>query len=101
MAASTSASSGSVVSSWPRRARAAVEAALADGAQLGPDYALLFAHENRSGLYRKLGFRELTAPLEVLQPHGTAVVPELAMWRSLGGARTWPPGSAVLQSLPF
>ncbi len=51
--------------------------------------------------FGELTDRELTAALEVLQPHGTAVVPELAMWRSLGGARTWPPGPAVLQSLPF
>jgi ribosomal protein S18 acetylase RimI-like enzyme len=82
-------------------ARTVVEAALADGARLGPEYALLFSHEDRSGLYRKLGFEVLGSPIEVLQPRGTAIMPQLAMWRALTTCRPWPPGPAVLRSLPF
>jgi ribosomal protein S18 acetylase RimI-like enzyme len=82
-------------------ARAVVEAALTEGARLGPEYALLFCHEDRSGLYRKLGFEVIESPLEVLQPRGTAVLGQLAMWRSLSATGSWPPGAAVLQSLPF
>ncbi len=82
-------------------ARAVVEATLDEGVRLGPDYALLFAHEDRSGLYRKLGFSVLPGPLEVRQPSGTAIVPQLAMWRRLTASRDWPPGRAVLESLPF
>ena len=82
-------------------ARVVVEAVLDEGARLGPEFALLFAHADRAGLYRKLGFAELQSPLEVLQPRGRAVVPQLAMWRRLTASRDWPAGPAVLQSLPF
>jgi ribosomal protein S18 acetylase RimI-like enzyme len=82
-------------------ARRVVEEALAEGARLGPEYALLFCHEDRSGLYRKLGFSVLESPLAVLQPRGTTVLPQLAMWRRLTTTRAWPPGAAALQSLPF
>lgn len=96
---------GGVIVAAARRgqvlARAVVEAALTEGARLGPEYALLFCHDDRSGLYRKLGFDVIESPLEVLQPRGTAVLPQLAMWRSLSATRSWPPGAAVLQSLPF
>ena len=82
-------------------ARTVVGAVLDEGVRLGPEYALLFSHPNRSGLYRRLGFAVLESPLEVLQPRGMAVVPQLAMWRPLTAARSWPPGPAVLESLPF
>jgi predicted GNAT family N-acyltransferase len=82
-------------------ARVVVEAALGEGARLGPEFALLFAHADRAGLYRKLGFAVLQSPLEVLQPRGRAVVPQLAMWRRLTANRDWPAGPAVLEGLPF
>ncbi|MGZ6617953.1 MAG: GNAT family N-acetyltransferase, partial [Solirubrobacteraceae bacterium] len=56
-------------------ARTVVAEALAEGARLGRDYALLFCHEDRSGLYRKLDFSVLDSPLTVRQPTGTAVLP--------------------------
>ena len=82
-------------------ARTVVAEALAEGARLGRDYALLFCREDRSGLYRKLDFSVLDSPLTVRQPSGTAVLPQLAMWRRLTATREWPPGAAELQSLPF
>jgi ribosomal protein S18 acetylase RimI-like enzyme len=82
-------------------ARTVVAEALAEGARRGCDYALLFCHEDRSGLYRKLDFSVLDSRLTVRQPSGTAVLPQLAMWRRLTATREWPPGAAELQSLPF
>jgi GNAT superfamily N-acetyltransferase len=82
-------------------ARTVVTEALAEGARLGADYALLFCHEDRSGLYRKLDFSVLDSPLTVRQPTSTAVLPQLAMWRRLTATQGWPPGAAALQSLPF
>ena len=49
-------------------ARTVVAEALAEGARIGRDYALLFCLEDRSGLYRKLDFSVLDSPLTVLQP---------------------------------
>lgn len=82
-------------------ARTVVLEALAEGARVGADYALLFCHEDRSGLYRKLDFSVLASPLTVRQPTGPAVLPQLAMWRRLTATRAWPAGAAALQSLPF
>ncbi len=82
-------------------ARTVVTAALAEGVRLGAAYALLFCHEDRSGLYRKLDFTVLESPITVRQPAGTAILPQLAMWRRLTATRGWPPGAAALQSLPF
>ncbi len=82
-------------------ARTVVTEALAEGVRLGAAYALLFCHEDRSGLYRKLDFTVLESPITVRQPAGPAILPQLAMWRRLTATRGWPPGAAALRSLPF
>lgn len=51
-------------------ARAVVGAALDHARTLGPRYALLFCRPQVSGLYRKLGFRELAGDVHVEQPGG-------------------------------
>jgi predicted N-acetyltransferase YhbS len=82
-------------------AREVVEAALARAKTLGPRFALLFCHEDRAGLYRRLGFAELDVPVRVQQPDGLALMPQHTMWRALHQDASWPPGPAVVHSLPF
>ncbi len=82
-------------------AREVVESALGRAATLGPAFAFLFCHEDRAGLYRKLGFTDLAEPVTVLQPDGTAPMPPLAMWRPLHEGAVWPDGAVALPSLPF
>lgn len=82
-------------------AREVVEAAIVRTATLGPSFAMLFCHEDRAGLYRKLGFAEIGGEVLVQQPHGYAPIPQRAMWRALKEGAKWPPGDVVLHSLPF
>lgn len=83
-------------------ARQVVEAALTRATALGPPFALLFCHEDRAGLYRKLGFAEVRDKVTVEQAEGTAELPQLAMWRALHrSAAAWPPGPLTVHSLPF
>lgn len=82
-------------------ARQVVEAALERARTLGPDFALLFCHEDRVGLYRRLGFADIDLPVEVKQPDGYEVIPQRTMWRALQDDVSWPPGPVVVHSLPF
>ena len=81
--------------------RAVLEAALQKAASLGPDFAILFCYANRSGLYRKLGFSEVTADVLVKQPSGHARMPQQTMSRPLVPEARWPGGDVVVHSLPF
>jgi hypothetical protein len=78
-----------------------VQAALARAADLGPAFALLFCHDDRAGLYRKLGFTTVSAAVSVQQAHGDAPMPQLTMWRALAPNAEWPGGPVRLHSLPF
>lgn len=83
------------------RGREVVQAALAKARTLGPTFAILFCHEDRAGLYRKLGFARVEAEVIVQQPDGHARMPQRTMWRSLRTNATWPKGTVVIHSLPF
>lgn len=82
-------------------AREVMGAALDRARALGPDFALLFCHADRAGLYRRLGFSEVRDPVLVAQPDGYAPMPQCTMWRALADGVTWPPGSVRVESLPF
>ncbi|MFI6843314.1 GNAT family N-acetyltransferase [Kitasatospora sp. NBC_00085] len=83
-------------------ARAVVGAALDHARTLGPRYALLFCRPQVSGLYRKLGFRELAGDVHVEQPGGRVVVmPVRTMWTPLHQGAEWPEGPVRLRSLPM
>ncbi len=82
-------------------AREVLKAALARAETLGPAFAFLFCHQDRAGLYLKVGFHEVCSEVRVEQPHGYAVIPEIAMWRALGPGSLWPAGPVVVHSLPF
>jgi predicted GNAT family N-acyltransferase len=82
-------------------ARTVVEAAIERAAALGPDYVLLFCHEDRSGLYRKLGFSFVTDEVTVEQPEGLATMPQRAMWRAVRDVGPWPDGPVELHGFPF
>ena len=78
-----------------------VQAALAKARTLGPAFALLFCHEDRAGLYRKLGFAEIISEVVVKQPDGCAPMPDHTMWQALRSHATWPDGAVIVHSLPF
>jgi predicted N-acetyltransferase YhbS len=80
--------------------RRVVEEALARARRFGPRFAILFCHEDRSGLYRKLGFAEVPDDVLVEQPIGHAPMTQRTMWISLHGPTTWPPGEVIVRSLP-
>jgi hypothetical protein len=82
-------------------AREIVQAALAKARTLGPAFALLFSHEDRAGLYRKLGFAEIISEVVVKQPDGCAPMPDRTMWQALYSHATWPDGAVIVHSLPF
>jgi predicted N-acetyltransferase YhbS len=82
-------------------ARRTVEEALARAQTMGPRFVILFCHADRSGLYRRLGFTELAAPVSVQQPEGFVEIPQRTMWRALRPGAAWPRGPVVVHSLPF
>lgn len=82
-------------------AREVVQAALAKARTLGPAFALLFCHDDRAGLYRKLGFAEIRSDVVVEQPGGRAQMPDRAMWQALQSDAAWPEGPVIVHSLPF
>lgn len=82
-------------------ARSVMEAAIAKATNMGPKFALLFCHEDRAGLYRKLGFAEIADEVTVQQPDGHARMPQQTMWRALHPGTTWPTGTVTVHSLPF
>lgn len=96
---------GGVIVSAPYRgrglAREVVEQALARARLLGPRFAILFCHDDRAGLYRRLGFVELLDDVLVEQPSGHATMTQRTMWIALHGGAEWPPGKVIVHSLPF
>jgi predicted N-acetyltransferase YhbS len=82
-------------------ARKVVDAALERAATLGPSFALLFCHEDRAGLYERLGFTTVPPPVLVEQAEGEAEMPQRTMWRALRPDASWPDGPLVVRSLPF
>lgn len=82
-------------------ARRVVSEALSKARTLGPEFAILFCHDDRAGLYRKLGFASVGADVQVEQPEGYAAMPQRMMWRGLVPDAAWPPGPVLLHSLPF
>jgi predicted N-acetyltransferase YhbS len=82
-------------------AREVVSAALAVAETLGPEFVVLFCHDDRAGLYRKLGFLTVDAEVSVRQPDGYAGMPQVTMWRALRASARWPDGPLTLQTLPF
>jgi hypothetical protein len=62
---------------------------------------MLFCHDDRAGLYRKVGFSAVTAEVAVRQPAGYASMPQRTMWRALHGKLEWPRGRVVVHGLPF
>jgi predicted GNAT family N-acyltransferase len=68
---------------------------------LGPDLAVLFCHRDRSGLYKRHGFREVEAPVRVRQPEGYVEMPMVTMWRPLHASGTLAAGRLTVCSLPF
>lgn len=82
-------------------AREIVTATLQRARSDGPAFALLFCHEDRTGLYRKLGFTVIDDPVTVEQPEGPIAIPMVAMWRALHDGAIWPPGPVRVLGLPF
>jgi predicted N-acetyltransferase YhbS len=82
-------------------ARRVVGLALERAQTLGPSFAVLFCHEDRAGLYRKLDFAMLEGEVLVQQPDGWAAMPLRTMWRALHADAVWPRGSLRVNSLPF
>ena len=83
-------------------ARRIVGGALELGATLGPELAMLFCREDRSGLYARLGFSEVPRPVRVAQRNGSEVVmPLVTMWRTLRPQADPPRGPVRLLTLPF
>jgi len=82
-------------------ARTVVEAALERATQMPPAVAVLFCRDDLTGVYASLGFALVPRPVRVLQPSGTAVIPQQTMWRPLLDAARWPAGPVSVHSLPF
>lgn len=82
-------------------AREVVRAALARARTLGPQFAMLFCHPDRAGLYRRLGFIEIASPVLVAQPHAYEPMTQRTMWHALTSGRVWPEGRVLVHSLPF
>jgi GNAT superfamily N-acetyltransferase len=66
-----------------------------------PGRAMLFCRPQLTGLYRRLGFREIHAPVWAEQPQGRIEVPLPAMWHALATEAEWPAGRVDVRGLPF
>lgn len=82
-------------------ARRVVEAALIRAASTGLPFVLLFCHPDRAGLYERLGFATIEAPVSVKQPRGFEPMTQRAMWKALAPGASWPPGHVTVHDLPF
>ena len=82
-------------------ARTIVRAALDRARTMGPDFMVLFCHLDRAGLYERLGFTVIEAPVLVKQPEGFEPMTQRTMWQALRDGVHWPPGPAVIHTLPF
>lgn len=97
---------GGVIVTHSRRgeglARTVMNGAIARARRLGPAHGLLFCRSDRAGLYAKLGFTKVDAPVDVGQPGGRRIAMPLdMMWRPLHPDATWPDGPVSLPGLPF
>jgi predicted N-acetyltransferase YhbS len=81
--------------------RTVANAAIAKAATLGPKFVILFCHEDRTGLYARLGFERVESPVLVEQPDGYVEMPMRTMWRALTEDATWPEGRLTVRGLPF
>ena len=77
-----------------------VEAALATAATLGPEFVLLFCHEDRMGLYSRFGFEDVHADV-LVENDGDQIVMPMTMWRALTADGRWPDGRVEVRGLPF
>ena len=78
-----------------------LEAALAKAATLGPEFIVLFCHEDRMGLYRRLGFEDVHTDV-LVDYHGDRIaMPMHTMWRALTADARWPEGRVELRGPPF
>jgi predicted N-acetyltransferase YhbS len=83
-------------------AREVLEHALERARAMGPSFALLFCHADRAGLYERLGFAVIEAPVTVGQPAGfEPMLQQLSMWGPLAADAAWPAGAVTLYGLPF
>jgi GNAT superfamily N-acetyltransferase len=78
-----------------------LEGLLDDAALDGPERAMLFCRPALLGLYGKLGFQEIHAPVWAAQPGGRIEMPLSAMWRALRPSALWPTGRVDVCGLPF
>jgi GNAT superfamily N-acetyltransferase len=96
---------GAVMVSRPQRgkgyARRVLEAWLERAAALGPARAALFCAPHNEGLYARLGFARVDAPVIADQPAGPITMPGAFMWRPLRADATWPDGPVRVRGLPF
>ncbi len=96
---------GGVIVAAPHRgqglARRIVTQALELAATLGPDLAVLFCLRSRVGLYERLGFSEIPAPVRVAQPGGPLAVSLVVMWRTIHAEAQLPPAPVQVLTLPF
>ncbi|HWX74862.1 MAG TPA: GNAT family N-acetyltransferase [Solirubrobacteraceae bacterium] len=66
-----------------------------------PAIAMLFCRAGLVGMYEKLGFAEIDAPVWADQPGGAVEMPLSAMWRPLRAGARWPAGRVRVRGLPF
>jgi predicted N-acetyltransferase YhbS len=78
-----------------------VEAALAKAATLGPQFVVLFCHEDRMGLYRRFGFEDVHTAVLVDHDGDRIVMPMHTMWRGLTADARWPDGRVEVHGPPF
>jgi predicted N-acetyltransferase YhbS len=93
-----------VAASWRGQglAREVVGHALQRARAMGPPFALLFCHADRAGLYERLGFTVIEAPVTVGQPAGfEPMLQQLSMWGPLAADAAWPAGPVTVYGLPF
>jgi predicted N-acetyltransferase YhbS len=83
-------------------AREVLEHALERARAMGPQFALLFCHDGRAGLYERLGFAVIEAPVTVGQRAGfEPMLQQLSMWGPLAADAAWPVGPVTVYGLPF
>ena len=82
-------------------ARRVVEEALTRAAATGLPFVLLFCHDDRVGLYERLGFVTIASPVSVKQPRGFEPITQRAMSKTLHPGVSWPPGDVTVHDLPF
>ncbi|HEX4033180.1 MAG TPA: GNAT family N-acetyltransferase [Solirubrobacteraceae bacterium] len=82
-------------------ARRIVDEAFARASTIGPAFMALFCHDDRAGLYERLGFAAIGPAVEVEQPDGFAAMDQVMMWRAFEPGAPWPEGPVTLYGFPF